>query len=233
MTQTYLKITGDIHGKVDRYSQSVRNNTQYSLQIGDLGFNYNGLSGLDPAKHKFFGGNHDNYDVYYDSPHSLGDYGMIRSLDLPFYFIRGAFSIDVDGRIQAELRSGKKSWWKEETLPLDVMYKVYDDYKKVHPKVVITHTCPTSIARIIGNGNVLRVYGYNPDTFTDPTSELLQQCLEAYPPKVWIFGHFHQTFIKTIGDTLFICLNIGESLSVNQDGTFNHRNVKGTLNYYD
>ena len=90
---------------------------RHSIQIGDLAIRgYEELKQLRWKDHKFFGGNHDNYDVYNLSPHSLGDYGLFNLAGFRMYFIRGAFSIDWKQSAKAERRGKNKMWWEEEQL---------------------------------------------------------------------------------------------------------------------
>lgn len=70
---------------------------------------------------------------------------------------------------------------------------------------IVTHTCPTSIEEIIGNPRTLQQYGL--DNFTSKTNELLQCMLDVHRPSVWVFGHFHTSWNKSIGGTEFRCLN--------------------------
>ena len=54
-----VRIVGDVHGKFDGYINLIKD-CEYSLQVGDMGFNYEQLSALNPSKHQFMGGNQDN-----------------------------------------------------------------------------------------------------------------------------------------------------------------------------
>ena len=72
----HLMIVGDIHGHYTEYLEAIRL-ANYSLQLGDLGFNYAPLVNnqkWSPAKHKFLPGNHDNYsktEVYGIDPQTI------------------------------------------------------------------------------------------------------------------------------------------------------------------
>jgi predicted phosphodiesterase len=226
----HLRIVGDVHGLVDRYAKSiVSSGAKHSIQIGDLGFSYAPLSILPWKKHKFFGGNHDNYDIYDASPHALGDYGRFSLGGLSLYFIRGAFSIDVKARLKAERRGHGKHWWKEEQLPLGVMHNAQQDYASRRPSTMLTHTCPSEVSRMIGKPDVLKSFGYNPTTFSTPTQELLQDCFDAHKPDVWIFGHFHMDLTFMHKGTLFICLAERQALDTDAKGRFNHNGFSERL----
>jgi predicted phosphodiesterase len=202
-----ITLIGDVHGNTERYNRLV-SKLNYSVQLGDMGFDYS-LIKADPERHKFLGGNHDNYDMYRVSPHSLGDYGEVIINYVRFFFIRGGFSIDKHYRVAHEVRTGYKSFWREEQLDEHERENAYSSYCKVKPNVMLTHTCPSSVAFKIGNPNILKWYGHNPCTFNTDTQKLLQRCLEVHQPKVWCFGHFHKdirNFKLKNCDTNFNCV---------------------------
>lgn len=112
---TYLRIIGDVHGNMDAYIE-IASQSQYSIQLGDMGFSYEKLHELDPAFHKVLGGNHDNYQIengkfVKQTPHFLGDYGVYEIPKLPkFFFVRGGYSIDRTRRREFT------DWWVDEQL---------------------------------------------------------------------------------------------------------------------
>jgi hypothetical protein len=57
-----LRVFGDVHGLITTYSQ-IANKSPCSIQLGDLGFDYEKMLSLDPSRHVFIGGNHDNYEL--------------------------------------------------------------------------------------------------------------------------------------------------------------------------
>jgi hypothetical protein len=195
-----LTVVGDCHGLTDRYVNKVKD-LEASVQLGDMAHNYSRLSGLDPLKHKFFGGNHDNYDIYYQQPHSLGDFGEYTLGGIKFFFMRGAFSID---RIY---RTPKVDWWEEEELSYAQLNECITLYQRLKPAIVITHDCPLPIAEIIGNKRVLINYGFDPHTYRPRTQLALTQMFEIHQPELWLFGHFHLSREVVYKGTKFICLN--------------------------
>jgi hypothetical protein len=216
MAKPNLRIIGDVHNIIYRPRRSktrtypnMAKAAKYSLQVGDMSFAYNQLTGqkLNPKYHKFFGGNHDNYDTYYSSPHQIGDYGERLHGGLKFYFVRGAFSIDWKARVKHEYRTGIKTLWEEEQLSEEVLYKVLTEYSKLKPKVMITHSAPQEITSLVGKPGALLSFGFNPDTFTTRTQQALQSMFDAHKPDLWIFGHFHRNWVEEIKGTKFICLD--------------------------
>ena len=66
-----INIIGDVHGKVDEYKDII-SNLDYSVQIGDMAFDYSDIKIDD--HHKILLGNHDNYDFL--CPHEV--LGLVR-----------------------------------------------------------------------------------------------------------------------------------------------------------
>lgn len=205
-----LTVIGDVHGESRRYLRVIAN-CDASVQIGDLGFSP-ALAAIDPDRHRFFGGNHDRYEDYYHLPHALGDFGRISHGGVSFFFMRGAFSVDQFAR----LRSGLY-WSADEELTDAILLEATAAYIDAKPDIVLTHDCPSSVAKLIGDPHILRGFGYDPETFSTRTQDALQQMFEAYRPSRWIFGHFHKSWRREIKGTRFQCLNELETTTVEAD----------------
>lgn len=207
-----VRIIGDVHGKYDRYI-ALTEECEYSIQIGDMGFDYKPLNVIDSNKHKFIPGNHDNYDIYHECPHVLTtsdgnrDYGVAELNGFNFFFVRGGFSIDYKYR-QTMYFSGRaeKSYWIEEELTNQQMEGCLELYKQTLPKVVLSHECPRSISKQVGNDDLLLNFGFDPKRFTTKTSELLEAMFKIHQPKFWYFGHYHVQRQLYENGTVFICL---------------------------
>jgi hypothetical protein len=246
----HFSIIGDVHGHLAEYIDTA-SQSEYSLQLGDLTIcplnESKGLATmeekLDPAKHKFLPGNHDNYytkevDIDDESPEANDSYGRYtvfgsqvyeftdmpshyighfgtwavpdldpdRELSGDIFFVRGAWSIDYKYRVRGV------SWFFEEELNNQQCEDALALYKKTKPDFVITHCAPQSVMKWLH-------LGYSDGTIIPTkTNTLLQDMWEYHRPKIWVFGHYHQDFSKTLpvvamGDaddidtTLFICLN--------------------------
>ena len=200
-----MRIIGDVHQKYKQYRKVARG-AEYSIQIGDMGFHYS--LHINKDNHKFFGGNHDNYRIYDLSPHQIGHWGTYTHGGVKFFFIRGAFSIDKGMRIK------DVSWWEEEQLNRGDALQAFDAYVVAKPDLVLTHSCPQVIAQQIGKPHVLRMFGYDPSTFSTATQTLLQNCFEAHQPTKWVFGHMHRNWTMDLNGTNFQCLNELEYLDV-------------------
>ena len=207
-----LRIVGDVHGLYAAYHE-IAAGSEYSLQIGDMGFNYEPLSSLDPMKHMFIGGNHDNYDDYYAAKHSVvstggsKDYGLASLGGIDFFFVRGGFSIDKQLRLRAMRKGAPKSYWIEEELMEEVFEDALKAYKEAKPNVVITHECPKMLTSLVGDDRILVNFGFDPSTFVTMTSKYLQLMFEAHEPSEWYFGHYHRPWYHTVSNTKFICID--------------------------
>ena len=195
-----LKLIGDVHGKHNSYYKICKESEKIgipTLQLGDLGFNYDILKLLDPYKHKFIGGNHDNYELVNNYDHYLGDYGSYTFGGVTFFFVRGAFSLDYRLR-----RLGIDLFEQEQLSYLKGCYSL-QEYEKVKPEIVISHDCP-NVMRDYFCENGYGLFGNKKiHTFT---GTLLQQMFEIHPPKFWYFGHWHTNITKVIDNCQFKCL---------------------------
>jgi hypothetical protein len=207
-----LRIIGDVHGKFQEYI-ALTKGCDYSIQVGDMGFDYSELRDINEDKHKFIGGNHDNYDKYYASPYVVQgaqldkDFGTATHGGLDFFFVRGGFSIDWKQRQKSFLMGGAKTYWDNEELSIEEMEMALWQYQKMKPDVMVTHECPRSISKHVGDNKILGMFGYNPDRFTTKTSELLEMMFQYHQPKQWYFGHYHNDWYDEINGTQFRCIN--------------------------
>lgn len=209
----YIRIISDVHGYISKPNPHGRTylnlikKADLSIQLGDMGFDYSKLEKVDREKHRMIGGNHDNYDQL--SPHFLGDFGYHTLGNFPFFFIRGAFSIDQ------KWRTPGISWWEEEEISQKAGVECLKLYKEIKPDLVISHECPKICME--------RGVALNPGKiYNNSTSYLLQQCWETHQPKRWIFGHHHRNWAKQIEGTHFTCMNELCFIDVNKKGVLSH-----------
>lgn len=168
-----LRVISDIHEKGDIYKSLIKD-VEASVQLGDLGFNYSFMEDVDPAKHKVFGGNHDNYDLIGSLPHNLGDSGLVTHGGVTFFFVRGANTIDSPGRIP-----GVSIWPEREQLGYQESNLALEQYDQARPSIMITHDCPTYPASAMGLP-------------PNHTRKLLWEMFGIHQPKIWVFGHHHR-----------------------------------------
>lgn len=207
-----MRLIGDIHGDMNRYNEIIKD-SQYSIQVGDMGYEYTNLIlSVDSKQHKFIPGNHCNYDEVFNLPHLVrsGDnpnYGMSELNGFKFFFVRGGYSLDWEIR-DYSYKTGKwpQSYFPEEELSYQDCYRCFEEYIKAKPDILISHECPRTIARMVGNDNILQNFGHDPKTFTTRTSELLQAMVEAHPPRFHYFGHYHRDWAYDDGKTFYKCI---------------------------
>lgn len=194
-----LRVIGDVHGHHDEYQWLIER-AQYTLQLGDFGFNYDVLCNVDGNKHKILAGNHDNYSkctqsnfIHMHSNHWLGDYGTINFVGFDIFFVRGGFSIDKATRTEGQ------SWWPDEELTYKEMSKAIELFGEIKPNFVITHECPAEVINLIKPHN---------DFKPSMTSNMLQQMHDIHKPDMWLFGHHHVQWCGTHKNTKFECIPI-------------------------
>jgi predicted phosphodiesterase len=198
MSTPLLKILGDVHGQMEPYIY-MASQAEYSICLGDVGFQqeYNQLAKLDPTRHRIILGNHD--DPTKPPPHSLGDFGVYTIPGFGnIFFVRGAFSIDVD------YRTPGRDWFPEEELNRQQMEDCLKLYQEVKPDFVLTHDAPLSVISCMGLPNLPSCFKLG----NQRTPRLLDMMFNSHEPKQWYFGHFHRNWEAEIRGTNFRCIDI-------------------------
>jgi len=200
-----ITLIGDVHGQYEKYHRilSRQEENPYTLQIGDFGFKYNTLKNVDSTKHMILPGNHDNYSICYNYSHFMGDYGYTSLNKIEFFYYRGAYSID------RQYRTVGIDWWEQEQVTIDQFMKARELYRQVKPNIVITHDCPNDIIDYLLEPHQKR--------YENITGWALQELLNIHQPKLWFFGHWHQSRQIQHGDTKFVCLNELETYILTKD----------------
>lgn len=210
---TLTRIVGDIHGKFNDYSffslgvgrtyhRGDHPPPERSVQVGDFGIGFHSTYWHEMVndwmkehpKHRFIRGNHDDPAMCKMMFGNIAD-GTVEG---DIMYIGGAWSIDHAYRIEG------KSWWRDEELSImefDRLVKVYEETK---PRVMITHDCPTSVAREMFITKGLSLGGAT--QFKTRTGEYLEHMFSLHKPEKWFFGHWHQTRKQNILGTEFQCL---------------------------
>lgn len=207
-----IRFIGDVHGKFKGYSRLIYD-APYSIQVGDMGVGfkkYNRDSDLvwdtnppfdkmSDGKHLFIRGNHDNPGVCLRHKYWIPDGSLIDGV----FCVGGATSIDKAWRTK------DIDWWEDEEVSQDELEKILQVYSELKPEIVVTHECPESIANQI-------LAAFNKVKFNDfsRTRQTLERMYYVHQPKIWIFGHWHQSLNFMDGTTNFICLNELEHLDL-------------------
>lgn len=223
-----IRIIGDVHAQIhaddllagnSRAYLDIIGDAAFSVQIGDMGDSETYaelLAHVDPARHRFFPGNHDHYDCL--PPHSLGDFGSECLGGVGFFFVRGAASTDRAALIRMERESGKKLWFAQEELSDEQMSEAEQAYVDARPAIVLTHDAPTDIARLAWQ-HASR-FGLSQSTAIfqpSRTNACLARLAETHAPRLWVFGHHHHDWTYTEGPTTFVC--VGELSHIDLDAS--------------
>jgi len=191
-----LTLCGDVHGNISAYIDLIKN-SRFSIQLGDLGFNYKLLTNISSKFHKILAGNHDNYTIENNvfikqTSHFLGDFGIHNVDNIgSFFFVRGGQSIDKHMRLIGY------DWWPEEEMSYGKCVESLSAYEKAKPEYVISHECPESLIKLLCE------QPFPPSR----TACLLQSMFEIHQPKYWFFGHYHKSWDMMVNNTNFRCLN--------------------------
>jgi len=192
-----LQVLGDIHG-IERLPRNIKRPT---FQLGDLALDYEGLDLYDPNVFKFGQGNHDDHAILTKNPppHFVGRFGNVVHGDVSFYWIGGAYSIDHHHRTMFH------DIWPNEELDHKECNKVVQEVAKQRPQMIISHDTPDTIRQRL-----------HPDWVSSNTSKLLDEVLRIAPPRLWVAGHFHESYREKVGNTLIIGLDVNEILHVSK-----------------
>jgi hypothetical protein len=197
-----ITLIGDVHGKYDKYLE-ITSKHKYTIQLGDLGFNYDVLKGIDNTRHLILLGNHDNYDACYNHAHFLYDYGYTRLNAVDFFYYRGAYSIDRQDRTIGI------DWWENEEVKIDEFMKARELYRQIKPNIMISHDCPSDVVEHLLKPNQRR--------YENITGWALNELFHIHQPKLWFFGHHHKSWQMNINGTDFRCLNELETYILTKD----------------
>ena len=195
-----ILLCGDIHGDMKFWKKLIEEtDCDMSIVVGDFGAGFIKVPDENkvPLKHKFIRGNHDNPQACKDSSRWIPD-GTYWP-DLKMMFVGGAWSIDKD------YRTPFIDWWPDEELSYEELENMIDQYLINKPEIMITHDCPHSIAEKLFKG--MSSYPIK----ATRTSYALDVMLKGHRPKMWGFGHWHESKNKSIDGTQFICLDINQT----------------------
>lgn len=198
--KSWLRVIGDVHGTEYAYLAFI-GNAEYSIQVGDFDCEYQHLieKGVDPNRHVFIGGNHEDYGTIAKVPHFLGDFGTFHVPDFgDVFFLRGAFSVDFKNR----------SIWPEEELSRERLQQAIDLYAQVKPRMLVSHECPLDIVQYVTNPEFMTSMGFEQAVVKTKTNQALQAMTDIHPPKVHCFGHYHRNWRNKVKDTLYFCVGL-------------------------
>lgn len=204
-------VTGDIHGRLNRFDNFPTNENCAIIIAGDAGFNYYGgkkdkqmkmVAGLYKCRFYCVRGNHEArpqnvkgmmtmYDVEVEGTvYFEPDYPYIRYFrDGEIYTINGyrtlvvggAFSVDKEFRLMM-----KYTWFEDEQLNADEMAAIEEKVRGQEFDLVLAHTCPYEwMPRD-------KFLSFIDQSKVDNSMEFfLSRLLNECKCKTFICGHFH------------------------------------------
>lgn len=197
-----IRFCGDVHGHYRAYKRLIED-CPVSIQVGDMGvgFKYwephaNELrSAANPpyrtmverGDHRFIRGNHDNPEVCKTQSLWIPDGTLVHDR---VFCVGGAVSIDRAYRTEG------LDWWPDEELSTSELDRVVDDFVALKPEVVCTHDCPDFVANeyLAWKNRAKIVDGSRTRQALDAAYALVER-----KPRLWLFGHWHDTchFVRT------------------------------------
>jgi hypothetical protein len=198
-------FVGDVHGNIDEYLKLIRNEP-YSIQLGDMGFDYSKLYNIDTKHHRFVPGNHENYPVlkrWMRESDSFPVHGLFELDGVKIFAFRGAYTIDQYRRIEGI------DWFRDEELNEKELDKTVADIVEAKPKIIVSHDCPTAVCNVLirkGMGDIVK---YSPKPYIPTRTHQAMQLafdLLSVKPRYWFFGHHHVWFKEEISGTQFVCV---------------------------
>lgn len=228
----HLRLIGDVHGDIQSQYVPTAQAAKYSIQLGDMGFNYAALNELDPQQHLFLGGNHDNYScqetkksleeaTQFDVVKKLTEYTreqVFKFTKLPEHFM-GHFGIwtvpECEGNsdiffirgaqsVDRAYRVPGVSWWPDEQLTIAQLEEAVELYREVKPDFVISHECPYVVHEAFPA--LLGAGWGGKGVVRNTTAQALEAMWQCHRPKLWVFAHYHKPLWAKLNETTFICL---------------------------
>ncbi len=213
---TLTRLIGDIHGAVnDCKTYTIDTFDGPTIQIGDFGIGFGqGDYWLKSVSefhelggHRFIRGNHDHPELCKTMPSYIPD-GTVEG---DVMFIGGAWSIDNPDAPPGWLkRTENYDWWSDEQCSDEEFELMFETYKRVKPRVMITHDCPAKVSyQMFWESGIIRG-----PVYPNRTSAWFDKFIDAHQPEEWYAGHWHQTMQYKHGNTKFMCIGILDFVDV-------------------
>jgi hypothetical protein len=206
---TLTRLIGDIHGMFyDYQAHSIADFAGPTIQIGDFGIGFGQGDYWHESvndfhtdgTHRFIRGNHDNPRV---CKQDMVGYIADGTVENDVMYIGGAWSIDNPAApLGWYRRTPELDWWFDEECSDEEFERMYEEYKRTKPRVMITHDCPARISYpMFWGSGFLRG-----PVYPNRTSEWFDRFLDAHQPDEWYFGHWHKTMTYQEDKTRFQCI---------------------------
>lgn len=199
-----ITFIGDVHGKIDEYLNIIEK-TEMSIQLGDFGVGFNSYENdllvditMRMSNGFFIRGNHDNPKKVKQLKSYIPDGTYWQ--DQEMFFVGGGLSID------RMLRTEGVDWWPDEELSQQKLQNILDSYMNIKPRIMVSHECPETVARLMLNTNKVE--------YPSITRQAFEAMFCEHQPEYWIFGHWHQSFQMKVNGTNFVCLDELETFTL-------------------
>jgi len=194
-----VRFLGDVHCDLCFKKRFTKN----TIQIGDLCLVDYSKWTFNSGNHFFIDGNHECFPAL--NPDAKEPYEIVKNLTyIPRGYVSGnVLFIGGAGSIDKRLRLAGRDWFPEEEITQKQVENILNIKKKI--EVVVAHDCPYFLLKEI----VYKVY----ENFAS-SNKALEVIFNRFKPKLWIFGHHHQSIDCEMNGCRFICLNIGESKKI-------------------
>jgi len=186
-----IRFIGDVHGKIDSYKKLIRGSL-CSIQVGDMGLGFTRVVLPVLQNHYFIRGNHDSPAVCRSHPNNLGDFGITTIDSKRVLYVGGGYSLDQRGRLPGV------TWWHDEELSYTQFEDILDLVQGKEIDVVASHEAPSAIVYQLGLGS---------NIVETRTAQGLEAIRRVIKPKLWVFGHYHLRFYRTVVGCRFVGLD--------------------------
>lgn len=167
------RFIGDTH-EAERWGE-LRSGAKTSIHVGDVALaDGRGEAPKSEKGHWFIRGNKDEIERCNARADYLGDFGYMPKLKL--YFISGAASVDKPLHV--------------EQLSNRAFEEAFYEILKIKPEIIVSHDCPFKLGLAEWQGKTA-------------TNQWLDKIFRAYQPMLWVFGHHHVHFDKTVNGCQF------------------------------
>lgn len=180
-----------------------------TVQIGDFGIGFGQSDYWHESvnefqingNHRFIRGNHDNPYVCKQEMSMCIPDGTIEG---DVMYIGGAWSIDNPVAPPGwHRRTAEIDWWFDEECSDAEFEKMFEDYKTVKPRVMITHDAPSRASYDMFWPTGIQ----RGPVYPNRTANWFDRFHEAHKPEFWFFGHWHCTMRLLKEKTMFVCID--------------------------
>jgi Icc-related predicted phosphoesterase len=222
-----IALVGDVHGDFTLLDELLRrardeHGVEWAVQVGDFGFFADRLPARPPFRlavplHAVCG-NHEDHDYL---ARALRDGLLERWAEANLYYQARASVVQAGplaiGFIGGALHTARpQQRHGGNVITHDQVERAVAQFAAAQPEVIVSHSCPSGIGigmqsspgMAWGVAEHVLMAGYDPGPAHDCGESQLADLWRrlTHRPRLWCFGHFHQSRTAVIGGTQFWCL---------------------------